>query len=316
MQRIQLPATSPATSPVPLLISGTVAYDDIVTPRSSASRLLGGSASYAALAASYFTEVRIAGLVGADFAAKDLHRLRAHDIDTTGLRVDSVGETFFWRGRYHENYNQRDTLETRLGVNTQVRPPLPAGYEATPFVLLANDAPALQLAILDQLTAPRFVVADTMNLWISTALDELKQVIRRVDLLILNDGEAAQLSGETNLHLAAPRIREAFNARTLIVKKGEHGAMLFHRDGLFVLPAYPVTELHDPTGAGDSFAGALIGYLAVSGQLTFAELKRAMVYATAVASLTVEAFSCDRLESAGISEIAARYALLQAITSY
>jgi sugar/nucleoside kinase (ribokinase family) len=317
MPRLILPAASSAanTAAAALLVSGTVAYDDILTPRGSATRILGGSASYAALAASYFTDVRIAGLVGADFEKKDLLRLQAHSIDTAGLRVEPTGETFFWRGRYHENYNHRDTLETRLGVNTLRRPPLPPGHSDTPFILLANDAPALQLAVLDQLTAPRFVLADTMNLWIDTAREELQEIIRRVDLLIVNDGEAAQLSGESNLYLGAARIQREYGARTLIVKKGEHGALLFHPEGLFLLPAFPVTELRDPTGAGDSFAGALTGVLAALGRVDFEALKLAMLYATAVASLTVEAFSCDRLESAGVSEIASRADYLRTITT-
>jgi sugar/nucleoside kinase (ribokinase family) len=314
MQRIQLPPSLlNNNTPAPLLVSGTVAYDDIFTPHGAATDILGGSASYAALAASYFTDVRIAGLVGTDFAEKDIHRLREHAIDTTGLRT-APGETFHWRGRYHENYNLRDTLETRLGVNALPRPALPPGHEATPFVLLANDAPALQLAVLDQLAAPRFVLADTMNLWIEIAHDELAGLIPRVDLLIINDGEAAQLSGEANLFNAAARIRDTAGARALIVKKGEHGALLFHPDGVFSLPAHPVTALHDPTGAGDSFAGALIGVLAAAGRVDFDALKLAMLYATAVASLTVEAFSCDRLETAGTAEIEARVARLREMT--
>ncbi|MDR2862307.1 MAG: PfkB family carbohydrate kinase [Puniceicoccales bacterium] len=306
MQRIQIVDTQPA----PLLVSGTVAYDDIITPHGTGTRLLGGSASYAALAASYFTEVRLAGLVGGDFAARDIQRFRDHAIDTTGLHTDAAGETFFWRGSYHENYNQRDTLETRLGVNTRSRPPLPPGHEATPFVLLANDAPSLQLAVLDQLRGTEFVLADSMNLWIETAREDLLRVIRHASLFVINDSEAVHLSGEDNLILAARRLCE-MGARILVIKKGEHGALLFHAGDLFALPAHPVTELHDPTGAGDSFAGAFIGVLAALRRTDFDALKLAMLYATAVASLTVEAFSCDRLESAGIGEIAARVVRLR-----
>jgi sugar/nucleoside kinase (ribokinase family) len=314
MRRVNLPA-SPANArePAPLLVSGTVAYDDIITPHGSGERLLGGSASYAALAASYFAPARIAGIVGADFADKDRGRFHAREIDTAALQTDASGDTFFWRGRYHENYNARDTLETRLGVNARPRAALPAGYETTPRVLLANDAPALQLALLDQLRAPRFVVADTMNLWIDTARADLLRVIGRVNLFIVNDGEAVQLTGEHNLIRAGNALR-ALGARAAIVKKGEHGALLFHPEGLFALPAFPVTELRDPTGAGDSFAGALAAALAAMQREDFEALKIAMLHATAVASLTVEAFSCDRLESAGADEIEARAAYLREMT--
>ncbi|MDR0534812.1 MAG: PfkB family carbohydrate kinase [Puniceicoccales bacterium] len=303
----------------PLLVSGTVAYDTIETPRAKGTRILGGSASYAALAASYFTDVRIEGLVGGDFAQRDWQRLRARGVDTSGLHVAPAGETFFWHGRYGENLNRRETLETRLGVNAQARPPLPCGHNTTPFVLLANDAPALQLAVLEQLASPRFVLADTMNLWIETALAPLREVIRRADLLIINDDEATQLTGETNLFNAAAKIHADYHARHLLIKKGEHGAMLFYDEpagaipagtpafpSLFILPAHPVTNLHDPTGAGDSFAGAFMGTLAALQRTDFEAMKLAMLYASAVASLTVEAFSCDRLETAGPSEISQR----------
>ncbi|MDR2844748.1 MAG: PfkB family carbohydrate kinase [Puniceicoccales bacterium] len=309
MQRIHIVDTPSA----PLLVSGTVAYDDIITPHGSGTRLLGGSASYAALAASYFTDTRLEGLVGADFLERDRERFRIHEVDTTGLRTAGTGDTFFWRGQYHENYNRRDTLETRLGVNAQPRPALPPGHATTPYVLLANDAPEFQLAVLDQLRSPRFVLADSMNYWIDTARDALLRVIARADLVVVNDSEAVQLSGESNLVLAARRLLE-MGARALIVKKGEHGALLFHTGGLFALPAWPVTQLYDPTGAGDSFAGAFMGTLAALQRTDFAALKLAMLHATAVASLTVEAFSCDRLERAGAEEIASRVAQLREMT--
>lgn len=308
MQRIPI---SPAP-PAPLLITGSVAYDDIITPRGSGEKLLGGSAAYAALAASYFTDVRLVGVVGADFLEKDRERLRIHKIDTAGLHTDPSGATLFWRGKYQANYNRRDTLDIQLGVFARFRPELPPGYATTPFVMLANIAPALQLHVLDQVRAPRFVLADSMDLSIDTAREELLKVIARADLFVVNDSEAEHLTGESNVILAGRHLC-ALGPRAVIVKKGEHGALLFHPDGLFALPAWPVTELHDPTGAGDSFAGALIAVLAALQRTDFAALKLAMLYATAVASLTVEAFSCDRLETAGTAEIEARAAQLRAM---
>jgi len=307
------PATGGAAAlaaPAPVLVSGTVAYDDIITPDASGTRLLGGSASYAALACSFFAETRLAGMVGADFAGADIARFRRRGVDISALAVDPSGETFFWRGRYHENRNRRDTLETRLGVNAGTRPPLPAGFRDAPVVLLANDEPRLQLDILAQLSAPRLVIADSMNLWIDIAREDLGRVIARAGLLILNDEEARQLTGEGNLVLAGRRLL-AFGPRTVVVKRGEHGATMFHEAGLFAVPAYPVTSVLDPTGAGDSFAGALAGALAALGRDDLSARKAAMLYATAVAGLTVESFSCDRLESAGAPEIENRVAILR-----
>ncbi|MDR3228959.1 MAG: PfkB family carbohydrate kinase [Puniceicoccales bacterium] len=301
-------------APQSLLVSGTVAYDDIITPKASGKRLLGGSASYAALAAAFFTDSRLAGIVGGDFAEKDRKRLRSHGVDLDGLHTEAAGKTFFWSGKYHENYNHRDTLETRLGVNAEPRPPLPEAWRETQFVLLANDAPTLQLAVLGQLHEPRFVLADTMNLWIETARKDLLRVAAHANLFVLNESEAELLSGESNLFFSGRKLLKETGARSVLVKKGEHGALLFHREGLFALPAYPVTDLRDPTGAGDSFAGALVGVLAALGRSDFTALKLAMLYATAVASLTVESFSCDRLESAGVTEIESRAAALREMT--
>ncbi|MDR2982074.1 MAG: PfkB family carbohydrate kinase [Puniceicoccales bacterium] len=310
MQRIQISNATPA----PLLITGSIAYDDIITPRGNGEKLIGGSASYASLAASYFTDVRLVGVVGNDFLNKDRERFRIHEIDTKGLHTDESGPTLFWKGKYHENYNRRDTMTIELGVFANFRPELPAGYEQTPFVLLANIAPGLHLHVLGQMQSPRFVVADSMDLWIEIARPELEQVIKRVNLFVVNDSEAEHLTGESNVIVAGQKLRE-IGAKIVLIKKGEHGALLFHEDGLFALPAYPVTQLHDPTGAGDSFAGALIGTLAALQRTDFEAIKLGMLYATAAASLTVEAFSCDRLESAGITEIEARVKTLRTITA-
>ncbi|MDX2108676.1 MAG: PfkB family carbohydrate kinase [Verrucomicrobiota bacterium] len=291
----------------PVVIIGSVAYDTIETPYAHGERILGGSASYAALAASYYAPVRIVGVVGNDFAAKDEERLRARGIDLDGLQHDASGPTFYWVGKYHENFNRRDTLELHLNVFERFRPELPSNYRSTPFVLLGNIHPDLQAHVLDQLVAKDvFVLADTIDFWIKTSGESLHKLIRRVDLFVINDSESELLTGEKNVFLAGRKLL-ADGPKSLIIKKGEHGALLFHQDGIFALPAFPVTELRDPTGAGDSFAGALLGYLASQHRSDFATLKKAMLYATVTASLTVEAFSCDRLESAGPVEIQRRH---------
>ena len=286
----------------PVLVVGSVAYDSIITPHDKGDRILGGSAAYACLAASYFAPPRIVGVVGHDFRDRDRNKLAKRGIDLDGLLTDSSGRTFSWRGRYHENYNRRDTEDLQLNVFEHFKPRLPEAHLSTPFVMLGN---ILQLDVLNQLANPRFVLADTIDIWIETQRDKLGEVMRRADLLVVNDTESAKLTGECNVIVAGRELRK-HGCKTVIIKKGEHGAVLFHEEGLFALPAYPVTELRDPTGAGDSFAGALLGYLAATGATDFATLKQAMVYGTAVASLTVEAFSTDRLAKAGCREIRAR----------
>lgn len=289
----------------PVLVVGSVAYDSIITPHATGDRILGGSAAYACLAASYFAPPRIVGVVGHDFRERDRRKLEKRGVDLGGLLTDSSGRTFSWRGRYHENYNRRDTEDLQLNVFEHFKPVLGETHRATPFVMLGNIRPDLQLSVLDQLTGPRFVLADTIDIWIETQRERLSEVMRRSDLLVINDTESAKLTGESNVIIAGRRLRE-HGCRTVIIKKGEHGAVLFHEEGLFSLPAFPVTELRDPTGAGDSFAGALLGYLAAAGATDFAALKQGMIYGTAVASLTVEAFSTDRLAKAGCKEIRAR----------
>lgn len=300
--RIRLPRRP---EPAPVLVVGSVAYDSIETPHARGERILGGSASYAALAASYFAPVQLVGVVGHDFAATDRRKFERRGIDLSALQVDETGRTFFWRGRYHENYNRRETLELELNVFERFHPRLLATHQQSGFLMLGNIRPDLQIHVLDQMTSKPFVVADTIDIWIETARDTLNEVLRRADLAVVNDTEATKLTGETNA-IAAGRALRASGCRSVIVKKGEHGAVLFHEDGLFALPAYPVAELRDPTGAGDTFAGSLLGYLAARGETDFAALREAMGYATAVASLTVEAFSTDRIAAAGCAEIRRR----------
>jgi cytidine kinase len=305
--------SSTPVSAQPVLVVGSVAFDAIKTPHTESGRILGGSATYAAIAASYFAPVQLVGVVGTDFGEGELARLRRHGIDLAGLQIDRSGETFFWSGVYGENFASRTTLETRLNVFANFNPTLPPAYRTAPFALLGNIQPSLQAVVLDQLAPGAFTVADTMNLWIDLTRPELLALLPRVDLFILNDEEAQQLTGEPNIFVAGPKLR-SMGPRIVLIKKGAHGAVLFHPAGLFALPVYPVTKVEDPTGAGDSFAGALVGCLAAAGKTDFATLRRAMAYATVTASLTVEALGVDRLENAGRALIDQRFEELVRIT--
>ena len=290
-----------SAEPSPLLVVGSVAFDNVITPYGSQDGILGGAASYCSFAASYFTQPRMVGVIGNDFGEEYVERLRNRGIDLQGLQKDETGPTFFWKGKYHENFNRRDTLDIQLNVFEKFLPNLPESYMDSSFVLLGNIHPSLQMHVLDQLKENSFVLADTIDLWIETEKDALLELIKKVSLFVINDTEAEELTQENNIILAGQKLRE-FGPETVIIKKGEHGAILFHEDGSFAIPAYPVTELRDPTGAGDSFAGALIGRLASRNR-------------TCVASLTVESFGCDRLESAGASEIEKRVEDLRKLIS-
>jgi sugar/nucleoside kinase (ribokinase family) len=305
---------SDSPTPSPLLVVGSVAFDNVITPHAEQERILGGAASYCSFAASYYANVRMVGVVGNDFGESDLDRLRARGIDLEGVKRDESGPTFFWKGKYHENFNRRDTLDIRLNVFENFRPDLPPSYLDSEFVLLGNIHPALQMHVLDQLSGNPFILADTIDLWIETEREALLSLIQKVSLFVINDSEAEEMTGESNIILAGDKLRH-MGPQSVIIKKGEHGAVLFHEDGKFALPAFPVTQLNDPTGAGDSFAGALIGRLASRNRTDFSAIKEAMLYATCTASLTVEAFGCDRLESAGKSEIEQRVSSLNQLIS-
>lgn len=305
---------SDSPTPSPLLVVGSVAFDNVITPHAEQERILGGAASYCSFAASYYANVRMVGVVGNDFGESDLDRLRARGIDLKGVKRDESGPTFFWKGKYHENFNRRDTLDIRLNVFENFRPDLPPSYLDSEFVLLGNIHPALQMHVLDQLSGNPFILADTIDLWIETEREALLSLIQKVSLFVINDSEAEEMTGESNIILAGDKLRQ-MGPKSVIIKKGEHGAVLFHEDGKFALPAFPVTQLNDPTGAGDSFAGALIGRLASRNRTDFSAIKEAMLYATCTASLTVEAFGCDRLESAGKSEIEQRVSSLNQLIS-
>lgn len=308
--------TAPSPPQSTTLIVGSIAYDHIITPLKTAERQLGGSATYAAFASSYYAATRIVGVVGNDFDPAHITAFNQRGIDLQGLQVDASGPTFYWKGKYHENFVSRETLEIDLNVFEKFRPQLPAGYRHTPYVMLGNIDPALQLHVITQLRQPRFIIADTIDLWIETRRVELLDVLERIDLFIINDSEAMLLTEEANCIRAGYKLCAMGRPQFILIKKGEHGALLFHPEGLFALPAFPVTDLHDPTGAGDAFAGAFLGYLASQNRIAYTDLKYAMAYATATASLVVEGFSCDRLLQGGKQQLEKRFKELTALMSF
>ena len=285
-----------------LLVVGSVALDSVHTPQDSREDILGGSAVYFSYAASYFTAVRLVGAVGEDWPQEHTRLLQSRNIDTSGLQIVPGGKTFRWRGKYHTDMNDRDTLEVHLNVLGDFDPVLPDDYKRCPFVFLANGSPASQSRVLDQVTGPRLVVADTMDLWIRENNRELVDLLGRIDGLVLNDSEAKLLTGDENLVRAGRKVRE-MGPRFVVVKKGEHGAMFFSEFETYVLPAYPIERVVDPTGAGDSFAGGMMGYLSEVDDFEPASLKRAMAYGIVVASFGVEDFSLDRFRQIDRSDI-------------
>ncbi len=304
------------TSPSPsLLVVGSVAVDWIITPRAEREDSVGGSAVFFAMAASYFAPVRLTGIVGGDFPTQAVSDLRAHGVDLAGLETVPGGKTFRWKGRYHENMNSRDTLETHLNVFETFDPALPDAYRNSDYLFLANIQPSLQLKVLDQLRAPKLVGLDTMNLWIDIARDDLARVLSKVDVLTINEEEAQQLSEEHNLVRAAAAIR-AMGPKNLVIKRGEYGALLFHEDQVFSAPALPLAEVHDPTGAGDSFAGGFMGYLARCESFSGEHLRRAMIYGSALASFCVEDFSYDRLRDLDLAAIQRRFDRFAQLTDF
>src|SRR5204863_585317 len=299
-----------------LLVVGSIALDTVKTPVEEHADLLGRSASYAALGASFFTPVNLVGVVGDDFPESEFEFWKSHRIDATGVQRVS-GKTFRWSGEYAWDLNTRETRSVALNVFETFSPELPANYRASPFVLLANIAPKLQSHVLDQMERPRFVVADTMDLWIETTRADLDALLRRVDLLILNDSEAREITKETSLIKAGRRIRK-MGPRYVAIKKGEHGALLFgEEDQFFSCGAYPLEDIHDPTGAGDTFAGGIAGYLAGTvKKVHFNDLRKAMIYGSVLASFCVEAFSLERLRDLSMEEIAHRYETFKLMSQF
>lgn len=292
-----------------LVLVGTIAFDSIETPFGKTGRIVGGAATYASLAASYFSrEVKVVAVVGDDFPGETIGDLRKHGISTEGLQVKPGKKSFYWAGRYHTDLNTRDTLTTELNVLAEFDPVIPESYQDCRYLLLGNLTPGVQQTVLDRLrTRPELIVLDTMNFWMDTALDDLLQVLKRVDVLTINDEEARQLSGEYSLLRAARRILE-LGPRTLIIKKGEHGALLFSGNKIFSAPALPLEEVFDPTGAGDAFAGGFTGFLAQTGDTSFENMKRAVIYGSVMASFCVEQFGTQRLMNLEREEIDARLA--------
>ncbi|PYK96321.1 MAG: sugar kinase [Verrucomicrobia bacterium] len=298
-----------------VLVVGSTALDSIKTPCRLNPRLLGGSASHAAVAASFFAPVKLVGIVGDDFPRRYIQLYRRHGIDLGGLQLAS-GKTFHWAGEYEVNMNNRRTLTTELGVFETFTPNLPEAYRQTPFVLLANIAPALQHQVLNQMRRPRFVVADTMDLWLNIALDDLLKLLRRVDALVLNDSEARQLTQEDNIIAAAKKIHR-LGPKYAIVKKGEHGALLSSPGGMFISPAFPLNKVVDPTGAGDSFVGGMVGYLAGRSRgAPDAHLKRGMIYGSVVASFCCEGFGLTRTTRLTREAIEQRARLLERMVRF
>jgi sugar/nucleoside kinase (ribokinase family) len=290
---------------MPVLVVGSIALDHIKTPTAEHRSLLGGSASYAAVAASFFGPVQLVGVVGDDFPAEHKQLFLDRKIDIAGLEV-ATGQTFAWSGEYELNMNNRRTLSVALNVFENFQPKLPENYRATPYVLLGNIAPSLQRLVVEQIRKPKFVVADTMDLWIGMARADLLSLLKEIDMLILNDSEARQLTEEDNV-IRAGRMIAKLGPQYVAVKKGEHGCLLFGRDGeFFSTGAFPLETIHDPTGAGDCFAGGLIGHLARTDDVSFPNLKEAIIQGTLVASFCVEEFSLRRLQKLVAEEIAER----------
>jgi sugar/nucleoside kinase (ribokinase family) len=297
-----------------VLVVGSTALDSIKTPKAENPRLLGGSASHAAVAASFFSPVKLVGVVGEDFPKKYLQLYRRHKIDLDGLQI-VAGHTFHWAGEYEINMNNRRTLRTELGVFETFSPRLLDNHQDTPYVLLANIAPALQHHVLDQMRRPKFVIADTMDLWLNIALADLLKLLRRVDAFVLNDSEARQLTQEDNVVVALKKIHR-LGPKYVIVKKGEHGSLVSSAAGLFVAPAFPLHKVVDPTGAGDSFVGGLIGYLASRKGPIDAHLRRAVVYGSAIASFCCEDFGLKCTTRLRRDDIERRVKLLEGLVRF
>ena len=290
-----------------VLIVGSVALDSVETPTGKVERALGGAAVYSSVAASFFSPVRIVGVVGDDFPKEHLDYLNSLNIDTRGIQVVPGGKTFHWKGSYEGDMNQANTIATELNVFQSFAPVLPEDYRDSKFVFLANIDPELQLKVLDQVKSPKLTACDTMNFWINTKKDALLEVLKRVDIVFINDAEARQLMETVNLTKAAGAIHE-LGPKYVVVKKGEHGAVMYCSDSMcFAAASYPLEEVADPTGAGDSFAGGFMGYMASNGDLTEANIRKAVVYGSTLASYNVQDFSLNRFKRLTVKEIGDRY---------
>ncbi|SDS33681.1 PfkB family carbohydrate kinase [Gramella sp. MAR_2010_147] len=299
-----------------LLIVGTVAFDAIETPFGKTDKILGGAATYIGLSASNFDiNSAVVSVVGDDFPQEYLDLLKENNIDIKGVEVVKGGKTFFWSGRYHNDLNTRDTLDTQLNVLADFDPVVPETHKDSEFVMLGNLHPLVQLSVLEQVKSPKLVVLDTMNFWMDNSLEDLMKVIAKVDVITINDEEARQLSGEYSLVKAARKIEE-MGPKYVVIKKGEHGALLFHKDQIFFAPALPLEEVFDPTGAGDTFAGGFIGYLAKTGDISFENMKSAIIYGSNLASFCVEKFGTERMQSLTGDEMNKRLDQFRKLTQF
>ncbi len=300
-----------------LVTVGTVAFDTIETPYGKAERVVGGACTYISLAASYFTkDINLVSVVGDDFPEEELKYMRKRGVNLDGLQIKQGEKSFFWAGRYHDNMNKRDTLDTQLNVLADFNPILPESYKTAKYLMLGNLTPEIQMKVIKQMKKrPKLIVLDTMNFWMDIAMPALKKVIKKVDVLTINDEEARQLSGEYSLVKAAKVIHK-MGPKYLVIKKGEHGALLFEGENKFYAPALPLAQVFDPTGAGDTFAGGFIGYLAHTDKVNFANLKRAIIYGSALASFCVEEFSINRLKGLKKSEVNARVKQFVKLTKF
>ena len=290
-----------------LVTVGTVAFDGIETPYGKVDRVIGGAGTYICWAASYFyQDIQLVSVIGDDWPVEEIKNLQSRGVDTRGLQIKEGEKSFYWAGKYHDNMNQRDTLVTDLNVLAEFDPVLPEAYQNSPYLMLGNLTPEIQMAVIRQMEdRPKLIAMDTMNFWMDIAWDSLLKTIKEVDLLTINDEEARQLSGEYSLIKAAKKIFE-LGPKYLIIKKGEHGALLFHGKEIFFAPALPLLEVKDPTGAGDTFAGGFMGYLAKTDDLSFENMKRAIIYGSAMASFCVQEFSLEKLQDITQGELSER----------
>jgi len=300
-----------------LVIVGTVAFDAIETPFGKTDKILGGAATYIGLAASHFNiDVSAVSVVGGDFPQEYLDLLSNKNIDITGVEIIKEGKTFFWSGRYHNDMNSRDTLTTELNTLADFKPVVPDNYKDAEVVMLGNLHPIVQTSVLDQMDkTQKIVVLDTMNFWMDCALDDLLNVIKRVDVITINDEEARQLTGEYSLVVAARKIHE-MGPKYVVIKKGEHGALLFHDEHVFYAPALPLEAVFDPTGAGDTFAGGFTGYLAKTNDFSFENMKNAVIYGSTLASFCVEKFGTERMQNLPQSEVQKRLLQFKQLTQF
>ena len=297
-----------------ILVVGSVALDSVKTPFGEADDVLGGSATYFSVAASFFSQVRVVAVVGSDFTDEIAAPFKRHNIDTSGL-VRAEESTFRWKGEYGFDLNEAHTLDTQLNVFETFKPDIPDSYKKSEYVFLGNIDPELQLQVLDQIEQPKVVACDTMNFWIDGKLDALKKTLRRVDILLINDGETRMLADEANLVRAANKVR-AMGPRILIVKRGEYGVLMFNEDSVFGAPAFPLEKVYDPTGAGDSFAGGFMGHLAQSGGLDDGNFRRSIIYGSVMASFNVEEFSLDGLGRLTKTDVDGRFQQFKNLTHF